>query len=99
MLIASSSAIYRLRKSSNVFICSVAKKYPPQIHNLVRIADKAGLVLDESVIQSLQELTTFNIKSRYEIIKSAFHRQATKSYTQQWLTRTKQLLDLPKKIN
>lgn len=53
--------------------------------------------MDEDVRQDLQELTTFNIKARYEIIKDAFHKRATKSYAQKWLKRTEQILLLLKK--
>jgi HEPN domain-containing protein len=74
------------------------KEMPPQIHNLVRILEKAGIVLDDTVRQDLQELTTFNIKARYEITKSAFHQRAKKSYTRQWLNRTEQLIDLLRKL-
>jgi HEPN domain-containing protein len=67
---------------------------PPFIYNLVRIADKARLDFDEETRKSLQELTTFNIKARYEIIKDAFHKRATKSYAQKWLKRTEDILKL-----
>lgn len=68
------------------------EELPPTIHNLVRVVEKAGLQLDEATIQILQELTTFNIKARYEIIKAEFHRKATKSYTKTWLRQTENLL-------
>ncbi len=74
------------------------QKLPPFIHNLARIADEAGLQLDQAFRMDLQELTTFNIKARYEIVKAQFQRQATKSYAQQWLKRTTEILNLLKKI-
>jgi HEPN domain-containing protein len=94
-----------------IFICHLAvekalkkiyllrqQKLPPFIHNLARIADEAGLQPDQAFRMDLQELTTFNIKARYEIVKAQFHRQATKSYAQQWLKRTTEILNLLKKI-
>ena len=74
------------------------QQLPPLIHNLARIADEAGMQLDNSLRMDLQELTTFNIKARYEIVKAQFHRKATKSYAQQWLKRTIEILNLLKKI-
>ena len=68
------------------------EELPPTIHNLVRIVEKSGLQLDEATIKILHELTTFNIKARYEIIKAEFHRKATKSYTKTWLKQTENLL-------
>ncbi len=73
------------------------QKLPPFIHNLVRIADESGLQMDTSLRMDLQELTTFNIKARYEIVKTQFHRQATKTYAQKWLERTAEILDLLKR--
>jgi HEPN domain-containing protein len=74
------------------------QKLPPFIHNLARIADEAGLQLDQAFRVDLQELTTFNIKARYEIVKAQFHRNATKSYAQRWLKRTTEILALLGKI-
>ncbi|MDZ7267654.1 MAG: HEPN domain-containing protein [candidate division KSB1 bacterium] len=74
------------------------QKHPPFIHNLARIADEAGLQPDQAFRMDLQELTTFNIKARHEIIKAQFHRKATKAYAQQWLKRTTKILNLLKKV-
>lgn len=74
------------------------QKLPPFVHNLARIADESGLRLDNALRMDLQELTTFNIKARYEIVKVQFHRHATKPYAQKWLKRTTEILDLLKKI-
>jgi len=74
------------------------QKLPPFIHNLVRSADESGLQLDQAFRMDLQELTTFNIKARYEIVKAQFHRKATKSYAQRWLKRTTEILALLGKI-
>jgi HEPN domain-containing protein len=74
------------------------QKLPPFIHNLVRIADESGLQLDQAFRMNLQELTTFNIKARYEIVKAQFHRKATKSHAQRWLKRTTEILTLLGKI-
>lgn len=73
------------------------KEIPPFIHNLPRIVEKINLDLEEEVRRDLQELTTFNIKARYEIIKDAFHKRAIKPYAQKWLKRTEQILALLKK--
>lgn len=74
------------------------QKLPPFVHNLARIADESGVQVDNSFRMDLQELTTFNIKARYEIVKAQFHRKATKSYAQQWLKRTTEILSLLGKI-
>lgn len=74
------------------------QKLPPFIHNLARIADESGMQLDYSLRMDLRELTTFNIKARYEIVKAQFHRQANKAYAQKWLTRSTEILNLLKRV-
>lgn len=74
------------------------QKLPPFVHNLVRIAGESGLQLDNALRMDLQELTTFNIKAGYEIVKAQFHRQATKPYVQKWLTRSTEIFNLLKKV-
>lgn len=40
-------------------------EFPPRIHNLVRLAEVAGLVLDEKEHAFLGELSAYYIQSRY----------------------------------
>ena len=45
--------------------CKSTGELAPLIHNLVRLADKAGLKFDEAQIDLLAEVSEFNIEGRY----------------------------------
>src|SRR4030067_2125176 len=50
----------------------------PQIHNLLKIAEKAQLKLSDDQKVFLDEVTTFNIQARYPDFKNRFYRKATR---------------------
>jgi HEPN domain-containing protein len=56
----------------------------PLIHNLVTLCKIAKIKLSEDDKMKLSEINTYNIEARYEEIKSALYRKATKDYTQKW---------------
>lgn len=62
----------------------------PHIHDLTKIAEKANLVLSEEEKDSLDEVTTFNIKARYPDYKSRFFRKATREFTESYVTKIKE---------
>lgn len=55
---------------------------PPFTHDLLRIAQKAELHPDEKNTDMLDEITTFNIKCRYDDYKQNFKKQCTKEFTE-----------------
>lgn len=59
----------------------------PQIHHLLRIAEKAGLELPDAEKDFLLEVTDFNIKARYPDYKSKFYKKATKDFAEKYLRR------------
>lgn len=65
----------------------VSKKnvFPPPIHDLIRLAEKAGLSLDETITLQLAEISTFNVAARYDDYKLKFYKKATKAYAEEWL--------------
>ena len=58
---------------------------PPFIHDLVRLAEKGGLTLDEDQLDLLDTISTFNLRARYDDYKMEFHRKCTKEFTAKWL--------------
>ena len=54
-----------LEKTIKAHVCRHTLQLAPQIHNLVRLAERADLVLDESQIDCLAEVNEFNIEGRY----------------------------------
>ncbi len=57
------------------------KKDPPLIHDLLRISQKAGIDPEERMMDLLDEITTFNIKGRYDDYKESFKKICTESFT------------------
>lgn len=68
-----------------------SKKHAPLIHDLADLARLAKLPLSKKQIADLDEITTFNIKARYDDYKLAFYKKATKQYAEKHLDITKQL--------
>lgn len=54
-----------LEKTLKAHICKSTGKLAPPIHNLVRLAERAGLDLAENSIDLLAEVNEFNIEGRY----------------------------------
>ena len=81
-----------LEKLLKSFIVRYTKKSAPLEHNLVRLADKAGFTLSGAQKDLLSEITTFNIKARYDDYKTNFYKKATKVYAQKYISETKNLI-------
>lgn len=53
----------------------------PKIHDLLVLADKAGLNTTEEQKDLLDKITTFNISARYPDYKQEFYRKCTEEFT------------------
>ena len=62
----------------------------PRIHQLLRIAEEAGLDLSDEQKDFLLEVTTFNIKARYPDYKARFYKKATKEFTEKYLLKIRE---------
>ena len=58
---------------------------PPSIHDLVRLAEKAGLSLKEEQKDILDTISTFNLQARYDDYKMSFHRKCSREFTEKWI--------------
>ena len=56
-------------------------EHAPPLHNLLRLAKKAGLEPDEAKIDGLIRITAFNIEARYPDLKRAFRKKCTAEFT------------------
>ena len=56
-------------------------KSAPYVHDLLDLANIAGIELSEEQKELLREINTFNIRARYDNYKSDFYKRATKKYT------------------
>lgn len=97
--------LYRLdHRSFCLFFCHLtlekmlkavlAKKSPGQsyyIHSLSKLATIAELNLPTDWLEVLDEISTFNVKARYNDIKLELYKRATPAYTKRFLNKTKEI--------
>jgi len=57
----------------------------PQIHDLLRLADRAGLILSNEQKDILDEVTGFNISVRYEDYKKEFRNKCTVEFAKEYI--------------
>jgi len=58
---------------------------PPFIHDLTRLAEKAGILLSEDQKDILDTLSTFNLRARYDDYQMAFHQKCSRNFTEKWI--------------
>ncbi|HAO22326.1 MAG TPA: DNA-binding protein [Desulfobacteraceae bacterium] len=58
---------------------------PPFIHDLVRLAEKGVLFLDENQKDILDTITAFNLRARYDDYKMEFYNKCTRDFTEKWI--------------
>ena len=64
---------------------------PPFIHDLVRLAEKAGISLTEERKDLLDTISTFNLSARYEDYRREFYRKCTRTFTEKWIMQIREL--------
>lgn len=58
-----------IEKLLKAYYVKVKSNYPPFIHNLLRLAEKADLELSDDIREQLVTITAFNINARYDDYK------------------------------
>lgn len=58
---------------------------PLPTHNLVKLVEQSGLVMNQSALDELKQITTFNLETRYDDYKFAFFKKADKAFAQKWV--------------
>ncbi|MCX6270361.1 MAG: HEPN domain-containing protein [Bacteroidetes bacterium] len=59
--------------------------FPPLIHDLRRICEKAEIVLDDPMQVNLDSISRFNINARYDDYKQSFYKLCTDDFTSDWI--------------
>lgn len=73
-----------LEKLLNACICRQIQDLPPRIHNLSRLAELAGLLLDQTQVDTLAEMNAFNLEGRYpDVSMTPLTKKEAKSYLRQ----------------
>jgi len=73
------------------YFVKIKSDYPPFIHNLLRLAEKADIKLTDEKKEQLVTVTAFNINTRYDDYKMSFKKQCTPEYTSEWIENIKEL--------
>ena len=81
-------AIEKLIKAVHV---SQKDESPLYIHNLVLLAQKAGIEFSEEELADLKEISSFNISARYDSYKRDFYKKATREFAIEWMKRGENL--------
>ncbi len=80
-----------IEKLLKAYYVKSKSNYPPYIHNLLRLAEKAELKLSEERIEQLVTITAFNINARYDDYKMSFKKQCTNEFTAVWIKNLKEI--------
>jgi HEPN domain-containing protein len=74
-----------IEKLLKAYYVKINNDYPPFIHNLLRLAEKCKLDLDEEKRYFFASVTAFNINARYDDYKMSFQQKCTEAFTSQWI--------------
>jgi HEPN domain-containing protein len=80
-----------IEKLLKAFYVYEKSDYPPYIHNLLRLAEKADLKPDNDKKEQLITVTAFNINARYDDYKMGFKQRCTPEFTAEWIDKLKKL--------
>lgn len=86
-----------LEKLLKALLIQHTKKPAPYLHDLAKLASLAKIPLDETHLEDLRIITTFNIAARYDEVKFQFYKKCTPTFTKKYLEITKHLFQWLKK--
>jgi HEPN domain-containing protein len=61
------------------------KEHAPFIHNLLKLAEISEISIDQAQKDALNEITRFNLESRYPDDKKSFRKECTEDFTRKWM--------------
>lgn len=78
-----------IEKLSKALFVKKRENYPLLIHDLRRILEKSGIEIDSDKKLTLDTITRFNIKARYDDYKQNFNKLCTDNFTKEWIAKIK----------
>lgn len=69
-----------LEKLLKGLIVARTQEMPPKIHDLIKLAEKANLNLDEQRKEKLDTFNDFNLETRYPDYKFSFYKRCTEQF-------------------
>ncbi|MCE7064401.1 HEPN domain-containing protein [Dyadobacter sp. CY326] len=79
-----------IEKLLKALFVKVNNEFPPFTHNLLRLAEKSGVELNEEKKLFLVSVTAFNINGRYDDYKMSFQKTCTLEFTTKWIEHLKE---------
>ena len=61
------------------------KEHAPFIHNLLKLTEISEISIDQAQKDALNEITRFNLESRYPDDKKSFRKECTEDFTRKWM--------------
>ena len=86
-----------LEKLLKAWYVKVNSSTPPFIHDLVRLAEKGNLILDDDQKDILDAISAFNIRGRYDDYKREFYKKCSNTFTKEWVYNIKEFREWIKK--
>jgi len=86
-----------LEKLLKAWYTKINSKPAPLIHDLVRLAEKGNLTLEDKQKDILDTISTFNIRGRYDDYKREFYKKCSDAYTKEWIYNIKEFREWIKK--
>lgn len=79
-----------IEKLLKAYYIKVKDNFPPFIHNLLRLAERSQIEINEENKLFFITVTAFNINARYDDYKMSFQKKCTPEYTAQWIKKLKE---------
>jgi HEPN domain-containing protein len=79
-----------IEKLLKALFIKLKDEYPPLIHDLRRICEKADIKLDNPRIMILDSISRFNINARYDDYKQSFYKLCNDEFTAEWIDKIKE---------
>ena len=86
-----------LEKLLKAWYVKANSKTPPFIHDLVRLAEKGNLIIDDDQKDILDTISAFNIRGRYDDYKREFYKKCSNTFTKEWVHNIKEFREWIKK--
>ncbi len=87
-----------LEKYLKALVVKKTEKYPPRIHDLELLAEKAELRLDDDKIHFLREMTVYNLDARYPDEQYEIYKRANGTVAELIINQTEEYLKWMKEL-
>ena len=80
-----------IEKLLKAYYVKIHENYPPMLHDLRRIGERAGIIFDNNKLIMVETISQFNIRARYDDYTRNFYKLCTPGYTATWIENIKEI--------